>query len=175
MSKQLSEVSASPSAPGPKRLRAHPLPEGTGISRREAIPLIGFTIFTAGGCNFSDVLGVDPDGETERQRPSLAEAQIHRGGIQRYALQHLVDNVAVRVEQEGTERHPDRLKVTVYEIDPATERFTPGPEGLKVLEVHRDVSNATISQIESEYVLFYYLYGTGKPDMGKDQGDTTAP
>ena len=32
MSKQLSEVSASPSAPGPKRLRARHFPEGTGIS-----------------------------------------------------------------------------------------------------------------------------------------------
>lgn len=132
------------------------------MSPRRAVTVIGL-ILVAGsslsGCDLlSDTVEVIPTEEATRLRARLASAQVHRGGIQRFALHHLTDNVEVRVENASTPGQTDRLIVTIYEVEPATRKFVLEDGKPKVLEVHRDLSNATLSQIESNYVLFYYLY-----------------
>ncbi len=139
-----------------------PFSEGNPMSRRRALPIIGLLVVggsALGACDvFEDPLKVTPTEEAERLRSLLAAAQEHRGGIQRFALHHLVDNVEVRVEDASTHGQPDRLVVTVYEVDPETRQFVMQGNKPKVLEVHRNMTNATLSQIESDRILFYYLY-----------------
>lgn len=125
------------------------------------MPFVGLILVVGTGLSRFDLFNgapkVIPSADVEGLRASLADAQVHRGGIQRFALHHLTENVSVRVEEASTPAQPDRLIVTVYEVDPATRSYVMRDGKPKVLEVHRDLSNATISQIESDFVLFYYV------------------
>ena len=158
MSKSTSADRAAPKGPMPDVRGDEPVPGGTAMSRRQAIPLIGLGLLAAGSCTLrDDPLAVDPTAQADRIAQELAEARIHRGGIQRFALHHRRDNVAVKIENEpGGE--PGTMTVTVYETDPATGAFVRSGGAPRVLEVHHGIRNATIAQIESEYMLFYYLY-----------------
>lgn len=153
MSKKASETLAPQDAADPEGSGTLALPERIAMSRRRAIPLIGLAVVAAGGCNFSESpFEVDPNAEADRLNRLLQAARVHRGGMQRYGLHDLADNVVVRVEEKNS-----KLLVTVYEVDPETRSFVMDGADPRVLEVHRNMTNATLSQIESDYVLFYYL------------------
>ena len=124
------------------------------LTRHEAIPLIGLAALAIGtACD----LERDPvAARTPDPQDALARARVHRGGIQRFALQHKADGVAVRVADADT-GPPGSLTVTVYEANPKTGGLLMGPGGPRVLELHEGVTNATISQIESPYFVFYYV------------------
>ena len=137
---------------------SHGSPEATAISRRKAIPLIGAVLVVAsGGCNLSDnPFLVESEAAAEDLRDLLKDARLHRGGIQRFALHTLTDGVAVEVEQPRNRGDLDQLTVTVFRVDPSDQSSTRSGGERDVLEVHH-VRNSTISKIESDYVLFYYL------------------
>lgn len=157
-----SAVFTRPLSTDEEKLSSSPPALSAAISRRKAIPLLGLAALAVGslsGCDLlDDPLKVDPEAEAEILRKLRAAAQTHRGGLQRFAVQHLREDVAVRVEGKSTKGNPDRLQVTVYERDPSTGGLVMQGGKPKVVEVHRNLTNATLSQIESDYVLFYYLY-----------------
>ena len=126
------------------------------VTRRQAIPLIGMAVLAVGtACEMDhDPVAVSDGAGGD----ALARARVHRGGIQPFALQHKADGVAVRVAN-APGREPGTLTVTVYEANPKTGGLVSGPDGPRVLEVFEGITNATISQIESPYVVFYYVGG----------------
>lgn len=128
--------------------------EPRGMSRRQAIPLMGLAVLAVGACE----LELDPVANPPAA-PSddwLAAARIHRGGFQRFAVHQQVDGVAVRIEDEP-HGEGDSMTVTIYQTDPRTGRFIQGSDGPLVLERYEGVTNAALSGIESEFVVFYYL------------------
>jgi hypothetical protein len=121
------------------------------LSRREALPLMGLAVLAVGACE----LDLDPMAVTDDAAPDdwLARARVHRGGFQRFALLRKTDGVAVRVDADGT----GTLTVTVNQTDPSTGRLVRVGDGPRVLERYEGVTNETITAIESEHFVFYYL------------------
>ena len=112
---------------------------GRDISRRLALGYAALAVAALAACE----LPVDPVIEEGR----LLAALQHRGGIERFALRHLSDDVEVKVDQTG-----QKLHVTVFQVDPATREI----QG--VLEEHRNRSNKNIAHINSDHVEFGYVY-----------------